>query len=152
MLLVYLILKYKKPKVILSVFYILNLFYCLLALKQSIHFKLLVSLGSKGKEEMLPPQPAHCQSPANLSFSPGLTGTAPAKPSSSNGIGSLANPASSGISKGISSAGVAISGVDVVVEFFFLLQQALQVRPVSLLGWKGSSVIAPPHPLHFQFP
>ena len=44
--------------------------YALLRLKQSIHFRLLVSLGVKGRELIAPPQVAHCQLPENLGFPP----------------------------------------------------------------------------------
>jgi len=40
--------------------------YSLLRLKQSRHFRLLVSRGLKGSDVIEPPQPAHCQFPANF--------------------------------------------------------------------------------------
>jgi len=103
-------------------------------LKQSRHFRLLVSLGLNGSEVMDPPQPAQLQSPANFAFSPGVTGVAPSMPKSSDGIGSLATPASSGKSLGISSAGGADSGAGALDLLLFLLQQSRQVSPDSLRG------------------
>ncbi len=89
--------------------------------------------GLKGREVIDPPQVVHCQSPVNFGFSPWVTGmvSMPAKGSSS--IGSLARPASSGMSSGTSGA-VTVSGVEWAVLLFCLLQQARQVSPVSLLG------------------
>lgn len=55
---------------------------------------MLVSLGVKGRDEILPPQPEHCQLPANFGFS--LDGGAASKPSSKDG--SPASPASKGMS------------------------------------------------------
>ena len=111
-----------------------------------------MSRGLKGREVIAPPQPAQLQSPSNRFFSPGTIGVASANPSSA-GIGSPATPASKGISSGISPATEAGSG-DVVLLLIplLLLQQSLQVKPFSLLGSNGSSVIVPPHALHFQFP
>jgi hypothetical protein len=59
---------------------------------------------------------------------------APSMPKSSAGMGSLATPASSGMSLGISSAGGAKSGSGVLDLLLFLLQQSLQVNPDSLRG------------------
>lgn len=91
-----------------------------------------MSLGLKGSEVIDPPHPAQLQSPANLGFSPGVTGVA-SRPSSA-GIGSPATPASSGMSKGTSSEDGADSGVGAGVLDLFLLQQSLHVKPVSLRG------------------
>jgi hypothetical protein len=70
------------------------LFYALLFLKQSMHFKLLVSRGVKGSDEILPPQPAHCQLPEIFGLSPVDGAAAGPKPSSS--AGPLDSPASKG--------------------------------------------------------
>lgn len=61
-----------------------------------MHFRLLVSRGVKGSDEMPPPQPEHCQLPGIFGRSV-LDGAAiVAKPSSC--AGSLARPASKGMS------------------------------------------------------
>ncbi len=43
-------------------------------LKQSIHFRLVVSLGANGRDVIAPPQVLHFQSPENLGFSPPCDG------------------------------------------------------------------------------
>jgi hypothetical protein len=70
--------------------------YALLLLKQSRHFKLLVSRGSKGREVIVPPQVAHFHPPAKRGFSLLLGVISGAK--SSGGAGSLATSAKSGMS------------------------------------------------------
>jgi hypothetical protein len=66
----------------------------------------------KGSEVIEPPQWAQFQSPSNRFFSPGSIGVASGKPSSA-GIGSLATPASKGISSGISLEEETVSGAGV---------------------------------------
>jgi hypothetical protein len=82
-------------------------YYLLPFLKQSMHFKLLVSRGVKGRDVMAAPQLAHCQLPEDFERSV-VTGTVvPPKPSSVEG--SPAKPASKGMSG--TSIAVDISGV-----------------------------------------
>lgn len=65
--------------------------YSLLLLKQSRHFRLLVSRGAKGSEVIAAPQLAHSQWPENLGRSVEI-GTV-SIPKSSTGAGSLASSA-----------------------------------------------------------
>jgi hypothetical protein len=111
-----------------------------------MHFRLLVSLGVKGSEAIEPPQVAHCQSPVIRGFSP-VAGTE-SKPSS------ICGPAAGSASNGMSGTSVAVDIAGAVGVFppFDFIKHERQVRPVSLLGINGSSVIVPPQPLHFQFP
>lgn len=70
--------------------------YALLRLKQSKHFRLLVSRGAKGSEVIAPPQLAQVHLPANLGFSVEAGMAEP--PKSSAGAGPSASSAKSGIS------------------------------------------------------
>lgn len=65
-------------------------------MKQSRHFRLLVSRGVKGSEVIVPPQLAQVHLPANFGFSV-EAGIAEA-PKSSEGAGPSASSAKSGIS------------------------------------------------------
>lgn len=125
------------------------LLYPLLLLKQSKHFKLLVSRGAKGSEVIDAPQPAQDQSPWKRGFSAAGADGSESKPSS------ICGPSATSASKGKSgtSSAVGISGALAgALPPFDFIKQARQVSPVSLRGIKGSSVIAPPQLLHFQFP
>lgn len=88
-------------------------------MKQSIHLRLLVSRGAKGREVMALPQPAHCQEPVNFGLSPEFDVGAIAGPKPSSTSGSPARPASNGMS-GASEADD-ISGAGVELPPFCLL-------------------------------
>ena len=83
--------------------------------KQSLHFRLEVSLGSNGKEVIALPQPAQVHLPSNIFRSPRSLFWRGALP-------------------------------------FCFWWQSRHIRPSSLLGSNGNSVIVAPQPLHFQFP
>ncbi len=89
--------------------------YALDFLKQSMHFRLDVSRGSKGREVIAASHPLHFQSPEKRGRSPSC-----------------------------------FCGLD--SPPFLFLWHSRHRSPVVFLGSNGNSVIAPPHPLHVQFP
>lgn len=91
----------------------------LLRLKQSRHFRLLVSRGVKGSDVIAPPQPAHCQEPENFGLSPEFEDGATAGPNPSSKSGSPARPASKG--KSGASGADDISGAGAELPSFCLL-------------------------------
>lgn len=101
-----------------------------------MHLRFSVLRGSKGRDVIGFPQPEHFQSPSNFGRSPGMEGCAPSM--SAGGGGSLAMPASSGISgasappENSSGSGAGASAPD--PPFFFFIKQSRQVRPASLRG------------------